>query len=119
MTSPGAFDQDSDLPPPGSRSGCGVQSVLPYLARTLQAKPANAPEPRETRPVAPPAWGDRPGGLPGTTDSGPRAAFLHGAKLAQPGPLRRLPPEMLARCCSQTRICFIALSEPWPACPSD
>jgi hypothetical protein len=39
-------DHDSDLPPPGSRWGSGAQSVLPYLTKTLQAKPAAAAEPR-------------------------------------------------------------------------
>jgi hypothetical protein len=39
-------DQDSDLPPPGTRWGSGAQSVLPYLTKTLQAKPAAAAEPR-------------------------------------------------------------------------
>jgi hypothetical protein len=44
-------EHDNGLPPPGSRWGAGAQSVLPYLTKTLQAKPASAPEhPRE--PVA-------------------------------------------------------------------
>lgn len=42
-------EPDTDLPPPGSRSGAGAQSVLPYLTKTLQAKPAAVPE-RESRP---------------------------------------------------------------------
>jgi hypothetical protein len=42
-----------ELPPPGRRWGAGAQSVLPYLTRTLQAKPSNAPEPREHRPRDP------------------------------------------------------------------
>ena len=33
-------DPDGELPPPGNRSGAGAQSVLPYLTRTLQAKPS-------------------------------------------------------------------------------
>lgn len=43
-------EPDNDLPPPGSRSGAGAQSVLPYLTKTLQAKPAAVPE-REGRPA--------------------------------------------------------------------
>ena len=31
---------EGELPPPGSRWGMGAQSVLPYLTRSLQAKPA-------------------------------------------------------------------------------
>ncbi|MBE7366896.1 hypothetical protein [Ramlibacter pallidus] len=46
MPSPSADDQEG-LPPPGSRWGSGAQSVLPYLTKSLQAKPATAPEPRE------------------------------------------------------------------------
>ena len=30
---------EGDLPPPGRRWGTGAQSVLPYLTRSLQAKP--------------------------------------------------------------------------------
>jgi len=41
-------DPDTDLPPPGSRWGAGAQSVLPYLTKSLQAKPAAA-EAREPR----------------------------------------------------------------------
>jgi len=44
-------DEDGGLPPPGSRWGAGSSSVLPYLTKTLQARPVSAPEqPRETRP---------------------------------------------------------------------
>ena len=41
-------DAESSLPEPGSRSGVGAQSVLPYLTKTLQARPAAgaAPEAR-------------------------------------------------------------------------
>ena len=38
--------EQSELPPPGQRWGAGAHSVLPYLTKTLQAKPA---EPRELR----------------------------------------------------------------------
>lgn len=44
-----AYEHDTDLPPPGSRWGSGAQSVLPYLTKTLQAKPAAAAEPRDMR----------------------------------------------------------------------
>ena len=44
----GAHAPENDLPPPGSRSGAGAQSVLPYLTRTLQARPA-APSGAEHR----------------------------------------------------------------------
>jgi hypothetical protein len=37
-------DQDNGLPPPGSRWGSGAQSVLPYLTKTLQARPSSAPD---------------------------------------------------------------------------
>lgn len=43
-------EDDSGLPPPGQRWGAGAQSVLPYLSRTLRAKPAEAPEPPEAPP---------------------------------------------------------------------
>ena len=43
------YEQDTDLPPPGSRWGSGAQSVLPYLTKTLQAKPAAAAEARDAR----------------------------------------------------------------------
>jgi hypothetical protein len=43
-------DQDPTLPPPGSRWGSGAQSVLPYLTKSLLARPAAAPEqPREAK----------------------------------------------------------------------
>jgi hypothetical protein len=44
-------DHDPTLPPPGSRWGAGAQSVLPYLTKSLQARPASAPEQvRENKP---------------------------------------------------------------------
>ena len=46
-------DQDGELPPPGNRWGAGAQSVLPYLTKSLQAKPASAVDARDaTRPGA-------------------------------------------------------------------
>ena len=48
-------EQDPTLPPPGRRWGSGAQSVLPYLTKSLQARPASAPEhAREARPGADP-----------------------------------------------------------------
>jgi hypothetical protein len=43
----GSEEHDNGLPAPGSRWGAGAQSVLPFLTRSLQARPAHAPEPRE------------------------------------------------------------------------
>jgi hypothetical protein len=43
-------DDQNGLPPPGTRWGSGAQSVLPYLTKSLQGKPAHAPEAREPRP---------------------------------------------------------------------
>jgi len=40
---------DVDLPPPGSRWGTGARSVLPYLTKSLQAKPAAHAEAREAQ----------------------------------------------------------------------
>ena len=42
-------EPDSDLPPPGTRWGAGANSVLPYLTRSLQARPAPAVDQRESR----------------------------------------------------------------------
>lgn len=43
------YEQDGDLPPPGSRWGAGAGSVLPYLTKSLQAKPATGQDARDTR----------------------------------------------------------------------
>lgn len=64
MPSPRPDEQDSDLPPPGSRWGSGAQSVLPYLTKTLQAKPSAA-DARDSRPRDP--------APPSHAASGPRA----------------------------------------------
>lgn len=40
-------EDDSGLPPPGQRWGAGAQSVLPYLTKTLQARPVEAAQGRE------------------------------------------------------------------------
>ena len=47
MPSPSPDEQDPTLPPPGHRWGSGAQSVLPYLTKSLQAKPS-AHEGRES-----------------------------------------------------------------------
>ena len=38
----GFDDENGGLPEPGKRWGSGAQSVLPYLTKSLQAKPASA-----------------------------------------------------------------------------
>jgi hypothetical protein len=54
-------DHDPTLPPPGSRWGSGAQSVLPYLTKSLQARPASAPEQaRDNRPGAESRHPERP-----------------------------------------------------------
>jgi hypothetical protein len=53
MASNTGYDPDADLPPPGSRWGAGAQSVLPYLTRSLRAKPAEPREPRGADAVGP------------------------------------------------------------------
>lgn len=42
-----SLEAEADLPPPGRRWGSGAHSVLPYLTRTLQAKPSSGTDPRE------------------------------------------------------------------------
>lgn len=43
-----AYEQDQpELPPPGSRWGAGARSVLPYLTKSLQARPAHGSEARD------------------------------------------------------------------------
>lgn len=54
-------EPDNELPPPGSRWGMGVESVLPYLARSLQAKPAPPIDGRD----------GKAGPLPQASDRGP------------------------------------------------
>ena len=52
---------DTDLPAPGQRWGTGAQSVLPYLTKSLQARPSLAAETRELRPRdGHPVFADRP-----------------------------------------------------------
>lgn len=48
-TSSTGYEQDGELPPPGSRWGAGAGSVLPYLTRSLQAKPATGQDARDTQ----------------------------------------------------------------------
>ncbi len=50
MPTPSAgFEQDGELPPPGSRWGSGAGSVLPYLTKSLQARPAPGQDAREPK----------------------------------------------------------------------
>lgn len=51
-SAPAGDDQDGELPPPGSRWGAGAQSVLPYLTKTLQAKPMHSEHAEQQRPRA-------------------------------------------------------------------
>ena len=54
-------EHDPTLPPPGSRWGAGAQSVLPYLTKSLLARPASAPEQgREHKPGADARQPERP-----------------------------------------------------------
>jgi len=41
--------EEAELPPPGRRWGAGAHSVLPYLTKSLQAKPAPVADGRESR----------------------------------------------------------------------
>lgn len=50
-----ADDADNGLPPPGQRWGSGAHSVLPYLTKSLQAKPTGSLDPRDNRPDERPA----------------------------------------------------------------
>lgn len=47
---------DPTIPPPGRRSGAGSWSILPYLVKSLAAKPKDAAAPRGYE--APHASGD-------------------------------------------------------------
>ncbi len=48
MPTGSSYEQD-ELPPPGSRWGAGARSVLPYLSKVLQSRPASGPEMREPK----------------------------------------------------------------------
>lgn len=57
----GHEEPDPTLPPPGSRWGAGAQSVLPYLTKSLQARPAAALEQaRQDSPKERATFGHRP-----------------------------------------------------------
>lgn len=58
------FEHEGDLPPPGSRWGAGAGSVLPYLTRSLKARPAIGPEHREPRLPDSIPLQERPGASP-------------------------------------------------------
>lgn len=61
MPTHSADDPDSGLPPPGRRWGSGAQSVLPYLTKSLQARPSIAPDARDARQRdGSPVFADRP-----------------------------------------------------------
>ena len=45
-------DEDPTLPPAGCRSGTGSSSVLPYLVKTLSAKPKDESGAESSRPAA-------------------------------------------------------------------
>jgi hypothetical protein len=58
------LDEDPTVPPPGRRAGVGLWSIVPYLQRTLEAKPkASAPSqdtgPQLDRPSTAPAPDDK------------------------------------------------------------
>jgi hypothetical protein len=42
-----AFD-DPTIPPPGKRTGAGIESILPFLVRSLATKPQVHPQPEDT-----------------------------------------------------------------------
>jgi hypothetical protein len=54
---PSLEDPDGELPAPGRRWGSGAHSVLPYLTKSLQSKPASA-DPRDA--TRPPRNGNKP-----------------------------------------------------------
>ena len=39
-----------ELPPPGHRTGEGSMSILPYLVKSLRAKPQVSVQPQDARP---------------------------------------------------------------------
>jgi hypothetical protein len=41
---------DPTIPPPGRRSGTGSWSILPYLVKSLAAKPKDSPAARDEEP---------------------------------------------------------------------
>jgi hypothetical protein len=45
---------DPTIPPPGRRTGAGSWSILPYLVKSLAAKPKDGPPPRDDAPRAAP-----------------------------------------------------------------
>lgn len=62
MPSGNPDEPDNELPPPGRRWGVGVDSVLPYLARSLQAKPAPSADALKGKPGPPANQGERGAG---------------------------------------------------------
>lgn len=61
MTHRSSLAHDDDLPSAGRRWGTGAASVLPYLTKSLRAKPADHPQARDARSQAGnPVFADRP-----------------------------------------------------------
>lgn len=54
-------DPDGELPPPGTRWGTGAGSVLPFLARSLQARPSSGQDETKTREDPPRPAREHPG----------------------------------------------------------
>lgn len=57
---PDRLIDDPTIPPPGRRNGEGSASILPYLVKTLAAKPM-APAATPAAPAAPAHSSERPG----------------------------------------------------------
>jgi hypothetical protein len=49
---PNSVFDDPTIPPPGKRTGAGIESILPFLVRSLATKPQVHPQPEDT------AYGD-------------------------------------------------------------
>lgn len=47
---PDRMIDDPTIPPPGRRNGEGSASILPYLVKTLAAKPMAGPSPQGPQP---------------------------------------------------------------------
>lgn len=55
------WGDDPTIPPPGRRTGAGSASILPYLVRTLAAKPKACAQPLDEQrtPTREPAQGEQ------------------------------------------------------------
>jgi hypothetical protein len=47
---PQLSNDDPTIPPPGTRTGQGIQSILPYLAKSLATKPQVPVHPDDISP---------------------------------------------------------------------